>query len=205
MNMATGLRICISPQLHSRLISINRATPNARHYTLNYNKPQTSSKPGGDTLQLLRVRGGSCVGSYQPIRYIAEWNTKRSVVGFTKIETIVVLFSLGTFMVYFMYLRESSDIDEYISQPIWKRVPGIDPERAEQMMLVDKHFGLQVDFSELEQYKRDYYAQKLADLEQEKQEIQRHQELRHSKNPHERPEAGTKSSPGNVTKIRSEN
>lgn len=43
-----------------------------------------------------------------------------------------------------MYLREPSDIDEYMNQPIWKQVPGIEPEDAERMMEVDKYLGLQV-------------------------------------------------------------
>lgn len=77
-----------------------------------------------------------------------------------------------------MYLREPNDFDEYMSQPIWKRVPGIDPERAEQMMEVDKYLGLQVDYEELEKYKREYYAQKFADYEQEKQEEKRNRKLR---------------------------
>lgn len=57
---------------------------------------------------------------------------------------MVVCLSMGTFMLYFFYLRESSNIDEYLSRPIWERLPGIDPDRAEKMMEVDKYMGLQV-------------------------------------------------------------
>lgn len=119
-----------------------RVTPQSAYCTLNLTRPQASSKPVCDSLPSLSKDGFA--GTKQPIRYIAEWNAKRGGQAFTKYETIVFSLSLGTFLLYFMYLREPSDIDEYMSQPIWKRVPGIDPERAGQMMEVDKYLGLQV-------------------------------------------------------------
>lgn len=78
------------------------------------------------------------------MRFIAEWNSKRHGKSFTKREQIVVSLSLGIFMLYFLWLREPSDIDEQMSAPVWKRVPGIDPETAQGMMEMDKYLGLQV-------------------------------------------------------------
>ncbi|KAK8405730.1 hypothetical protein O3P69_001909 [Scylla paramamosain] len=111
------------------------------------------------------------------VRHIAEWHSKRDIRGLTQMESLVVTLSLGVFLLYFMWLREPSDIDEYLNQPIWKRLPGIDPEKAEQMMEVDKSLGLQVDYTELEQYKQEYYAEQFDKLNKEKQERKRHQAL----------------------------
>ncbi|XP_071536471.1 uncharacterized protein [Panulirus ornatus] len=151
-------------------------TTQSSYCTLNLARPQVSSKSACNSLPILRTNG--FVGTKLLKRFIAGWDDKRGNPVFTKQEAIVFCLSLGTFLLYFMYLREPNDFDEYMSQPIWKRVPGIDPERAEQMMEVDKYLGLQVDYEELEKYKREYYAQKFADYEQEKQEEKRNRKLR---------------------------
>ncbi|XP_066981404.1 uncharacterized protein [Macrobrachium rosenbergii] len=88
---------------------------------------------------------------------------------------VILTLTLGVFMSYFMFLRQPSDIDEYLSRPIWERVPGIDPETAEQMMEMDKNLGLQVDKTGLEEYKQRYYAGKLKEMEAEKKAEQRHE------------------------------
>lgn len=78
------------------------------------------------------------------IRHKADWRSKNSFSGFTPREVVVVSLSLGSFLLYFLWLREPSDIDEYMNRPIWDRLPGINPEQAERMMEVDKYLGLQV-------------------------------------------------------------
>lgn len=78
------------------------------------------------------------------MRHKTDWHYKSKFRRLSQLEVIVVSLSLGTFLLYFMCLREPSDIDEYLNQPIWKRLPGIDPEQAQRMMEVDKYLGLQV-------------------------------------------------------------
>lgn len=126
------------------------------------------------SVSILRVQGSGVAPS---TRHIAEWHTRRHSKTFTQRESLVATLSVGIFLLYFMWLREPSDIDEYMSQPIWKRVPGIDPEKAEQMMEVDKYLGLQVDYAELEKYKQEYYEKKFNKLIEEQQQRQKHQEL----------------------------
>ncbi|KAK3865221.1 hypothetical protein Pcinc_029154 [Petrolisthes cinctipes] len=97
---------------------------------------------------------------------------------------MVVSLSVGIFIIYFLWLREPSDIDEYMNEPVWKRVPGIDPETAQGMMEMDKHLGLQVDYKALEEYKKEYYAEKAMEFEKELQEEKRHRELKTSMSSH---------------------
>lgn len=93
------------------------------------------------TSLLLKINVEGCK---QHVRFISEWNRKRRDRSFTKKEQIIVSLSLGIFMLYFLWLREPSDIDEQMNAPVWKRVPGIDPEMAQGMMEMDKYLGLQV-------------------------------------------------------------
>ena len=104
--------------------------------------PTTLSKVSSVTI--LRVHESGVVTG---VRHIAEWHTRRDIKALTQLESLVVTLSLGVFLLYFMWLREPNDIDEYLNQPIWKRLPDIDPEKAEQMMEVDKYLGLQVRFA----------------------------------------------------------
>ncbi|XP_068200320.1 uncharacterized protein [Palaemon carinicauda] len=97
---------------------------------------------------------------------------------------LILTLTLGAFISYFMFLRQPSDIDEHLSRPIWERVPGIDPDTAERMMEVDERFGLQVDKTGLEDYKKTYYAEKVKEMEAEKKAEERHRELRQASGSH---------------------
>ncbi|KAK4313027.1 hypothetical protein Pmani_008963 [Petrolisthes manimaculis] len=141
-----------------------------------------SSNSNMDTKSSLLVL--TAEGCQQHIRLIADWNNKRHGSSFTQKEQIVVSLSVGIFIIYFLWLREPSDIDENMSLPVWKRVPGIDPETAQGMMEMDKHLGLQVDYKALEEYKKEYYAKKALEIEKELQEEKRHRELKTSMSSH---------------------
>ncbi|XP_045138887.1 uncharacterized protein LOC123520567 isoform X1 [Portunus trituberculatus] len=135
--------------------------------------PTTLNRVSPVTILRVHESGGVVAG----VRHISEWHSRRHNKGLTQRESLVVTLSLGVFLLYFMWLREPNDIDEYLNQPIWKRLPDIDPEKAEQMMEVDKYLGLQVDYAELEKYKEEYYAEQLEKLNKEKQHRKRHQDL----------------------------
>ena len=59
-------------------------------------------------------------------------------------RSYVVIFSLGVFMFYFFYYREENDIDEFLEEPLWEKVPGIDPDICQKMMEFDQSIGLKV-------------------------------------------------------------
>ncbi|XP_042863660.1 uncharacterized protein LOC122247992 [Penaeus japonicus] len=129
-------------QFQRAILFVDRATPN--HQLLLHTQilgpcshtRKSLSKPLSEALdQPLRI---------QAHRRISDWNQKRSGISKSRLQIIVINLSLGVFMIYFMWLREPNDIDEYMERPIWERLPGIDPERAEQMMEMDKRLGLQM-------------------------------------------------------------
>ncbi|XP_050715789.1 uncharacterized protein LOC126998336 isoform X1 [Eriocheir sinensis] len=163
-----------------RLLALRAAhSPLRRHYSTlgshlsTWHKfPSTFNTKTSASLQRVHRNGGVLGMCHK-----ADWHYKSNFRGLTQREVIVVSLSLGTFLLYFMCLREPNDIDEYLNQPIWKRLPGIDPEQAQRMMEVDKYLGLQVDYTELEKYKQEYYAKKLEELHDEQQQRKKHQEL----------------------------
>ncbi|CAL4237919.1 unnamed protein product, partial [Meganyctiphanes norvegica] len=78
--------------------------------------------------------------------YALPWQTlirERQPTRPSNLQTYSVCASVATFLIYFLYLREPNDVDEEMSRPIWERLPGIDPERAEKMMEMDKRLGFQ--------------------------------------------------------------
>jgi hypothetical protein len=81
------------------------------------------------------------------------------LIKLTEYQNIVISLSLGSFLLYFLWLREESDIDDEMKIPIWQKVDGIDPVMASRMIECDRKFGLDVKHSEklLEQYKKEYY------------------------------------------------
>ncbi|CAL4094063.1 unnamed protein product [Meganyctiphanes norvegica] len=104
-----------------------------------------------------------------PIRSLAGWRQERAYKP-TNFQTIVVCASVGSFMLYFLVLREPNDIDEHIQRPIWVRKPGIDPEQAKCMMEMDHQMlGFKMDYEGLERYKEWYYSQDPSTFEQNNQ------------------------------------
>ncbi|KAK7076836.1 hypothetical protein SK128_026992 [Halocaridina rubra] len=118
------------------------------------------------------------------VRYVNDWHRRADQVLRSNRQLIITI-TLGVFLGYFLMLRQPSNIDEFLSRPIWERLPGIDPERAEHMMLVDKSMGLQVDMSGLEEYRKKYYAEKSVHLEAEVQAEKKHRELRETMGSHQ--------------------
>ncbi|XP_076039968.1 uncharacterized protein LOC143024746 [Oratosquilla oratoria] len=102
--------------------------------------------------------------SLQQHRTITGWDQKRHKE-VPRYQTIIVTLSVASFLGYFLWFREPSDIDEQMSRPIWERLPGIDPERAEVMMELDRRLGLQADYEALAKYKEEYYAKQAEELE----------------------------------------
>ncbi|ROT80597.1 hypothetical protein C7M84_000662 [Penaeus vannamei] len=126
-------------QVQRAILYVDRATPNHHHHFLHTETLAARSHARKNFSKLL----------HQPLRNqvqrrISDWNQKRSGIDQSRLQIVVINLSLGVFMIYFLWLREPNDIDEYMSRPIWERLPGIDPERAEQMMEMDRRLGLQV-------------------------------------------------------------
>jgi len=76
---------------------------------------------------------------------------------------------MGIFLIYFLALRESNGLDNYLDRPVWERLPGVEPEQAKQMMDIEYSLGLaKKDHSAaFEVYKREFYASRLRELEEE--------------------------------------
>ncbi|XP_037788919.1 uncharacterized protein LOC119584408 isoform X1 [Penaeus monodon] len=168
---------CISrSRVQRAILYVDRATPNQHHLLHN----ETLAARSHTQKNFRKPLSGPL---HQPLRNqahrrITDWNQKRSGIGHSRLHIVIINLSLGVFMIYFMWLREPNDIDEYMNRPIWERLPGIDPERAEQMMEMDRRLGLQVDTTGLEKYKKEYYAQQAEKFEKEQQAERRHRELR---------------------------
>jgi len=69
-------------------------------------------------------------------------------------QPYVVSISVGSFLLYFLYLREESDLDDAVAKPLWEHVDGMTPDQASQMIAVDKSIGFDTELStkQLKQY-----------------------------------------------------
>jgi hypothetical protein len=86
----------------------------------------------------------------KPIKFTtskaAEWKASSTHGGAVNpdmpwIQPYVVSFSTAIFLIYFLALREESDIDADMNVPLWQKVPGLERQQLEVVLDYNKQHG----------------------------------------------------------------
>lgn len=57
-------------------------------------------------------------------------------------QPLVVSFSVGIFLLYFLALREENDMDEYMDKPLWEKIPGLEEQQLHVVLNYNRSKGL---------------------------------------------------------------